>query len=192
MNPLSQSKSWSYVGRFIKDFAVIEHLANQLFFDFIGGGNQPGSMAVGILLTHSIDLRKKLELMQIILKARGIDESKLFKRLHQLHDLRNVMCHFPFDEGIDCLECDYINKYGDTVFSKKPGTSEKSFFITYTEFDFYHAAANEVREKLYQLWDDFPPLTEHELQHAIRIEAAISSSDNVLRFPEKPQVDDED
>jgi hypothetical protein len=198
MNPLSQDKAWSYVGRFIWGFAMIENQANQLFYELIGGSrnspSQASSAGLGLLLTYSFDLRKKLELTQIILKERGVDESKMFKRLHQLHDLRNVITHFPFEEDLpgDRLSCDYINKYGETVFPKKPGTSEKDYFITYAEFDFYHAIAMELYDKLYKLWDSAIPITEDELQHTIEIEKAISSSDNVVRFPEKPQLDDED
>jgi hypothetical protein len=186
MKPLSENKAWSYVGRFIWDFAMIENTVSRLFLELIGGTH-------GILLTYSFDLRKKLELTQIILKNRGVDESKMFKRLHQLHDLRNVICHFPFEECPgDFLECDYINKYGETVFPKKPGTSEKGYSITFSEFDLYHAIAMELYDKLYKMWDSAIPVTEDELRHAIEIEQAINSSDNVVRFPEKPQVDDED
>jgi hypothetical protein len=192
----SQMKVWSYVGRFIWGFAIIEKTLNQLFFELIGGScnppNQASSVGIGLLLTYSFDLRKKLELTQAILKRRGVDESKLFKRLHQLHDLRNVMCHFPFQDSGDFAECDYINKYGETVFPKKPGTSEKDQFITYAEFDLYDELASDLYEKLEELCGSAFPITEDEFQHAIELEKAISSSDNVVRFPEKPQLDDED
>jgi hypothetical protein len=101
----------------------------------------------------------------------------------------------PFDEEVEGrLDCDYINKYGETVFPKKPGTSEKDYFITYAEFDLYDAFASELYEKLYELWnsDAVTPITEDELRHVIEVEEAINSSDNVVRFPEKPQLDDED
>jgi hypothetical protein len=116
----------------------------------------------------------------------------MFKRLHQLHDLRNVMCHFPFEEsGEDGLECDYINRHGHTVFSKKPGMSEYERRITYAEFDLYDAVARELQEKLDNLWDSAFPVTEDELRHTIEIEKAISSSENIVRFPEKPRVDED-
>jgi hypothetical protein len=194
----SEMKAWHYVGRFIWGFAMIENTVNQLFFELIGGLRNPPSQAssagFGLLLTYSFDLRKKLELTQIILKKRGVDESKMFKRLHQLHDLRNIISHFPFEEDGDGLSCDYINKYGGTIFSKKPATSEEDNSITYAEFDLYDAFASELYEKLQELWnsDAVTPITEDELRHAIEVEEAINSSDNVLRFPEKPQLDDED
>jgi hypothetical protein len=193
---IGEVKAWSYVGRFIWSFAMIENQANQLFRDLVGWPNQTVfgiGMSPGLLLTYTLDLRKKLDLIEVVLKSRGIDESKTFKRVHQLHDLRNVITHFPFEEdGPDRLSCDYINKYGETVFLKKPGTSEKDYFITYAEFDFYHAIAMELYDKLYKLSDSVIPITENELQHTIEVEKTISSSDNVVRFPEKPRVDDED
>jgi hypothetical protein len=68
------------------------------------------------------------------------------------------------------------------------------FFITYAEFDFYEAVVRNLQEKLDELWnsDSAFPITEDELRHAIEIEEVISSSDNVVRFPEKSRVDDED
>jgi hypothetical protein len=193
----SQMKAWGYVGRFIWGFAMIENQANQLFQELIGGGaqaNQTGGVgwSAGLLLTYTLDLRKKLDLIQAIYKSRGVDESKTFKRVHQLHDLRNIITHYPFEEELEKsrLSCDYINKYGGTLFSKKLGTSEPDNSITYAEFDFYDAIASEVYEKLNDLWNDAMPATEDELRHVI--EKAIDSSDNVVRFPEKPRVDDED
>jgi len=120
--PFSQMKAWSYVGRFVWGFAMIENTVNQLFCELIGGPqsqlkDQQRRAFVGILLTYSLDLRKKLVLVQAILKRRGAEESKMFKRLHQLHNLRNVLCHYPFEEGKDRVTYDYLNKEG-TVFPR--------------------------------------------------------------------------
>ena len=171
---------------------MIENTVNQLFCELIGGPHyqlkdQQNRVFVGLLLTYTLDLRKKLHLTNAILKNRGIDESKMFKRLHQLHDLRNVLCHFPFEQGEDRLTC-------ETAFSKKPAISERDDEITYAEFDFYDALASDLYEKLQDLLDSAYPITDYELQRtmAVEIEKAISASDNVLRFPEKPQLDDDD
>jgi hypothetical protein len=106
----SQMKAWSYVGRFIWGFANIEYLVNHLFLELIAGGGwsqpnpngwsdrtQTGGVGLvgGLLLTYNLDLRKKLELIEAILKSRGVEESKTFKRVHELHDLRNVIAHWP-------------------------------------------------------------------------------------------------
>jgi hypothetical protein len=128
---------------------MIENTVNQLFCELIGGPHyqlkdQQNRVFVGLLLTYTLDLRKKLHLTNAILKNRGIDESKMFKRLHQLHDLRNVLCHFPFEKGEDRLTC-------ETAFSKKPAISERDDEITYAEFDFYDALASDLYEKLQDL-----------------------------------------
>jgi hypothetical protein len=190
----SQMKAWSYVGRFIWGFAMIENQVNQLFLELIGGGgwaNQTGGVGLnaGLWLTHTLDLRKKLDVIERIYESRGIDESKTFKRVHELHNLRNPIVHFPWEEDLDArLSCDYIDKHGHCGFSK-PGKSEGQS-ITYSEFDSYDRVASEIYDKLYKLWESAIPITEDELRY--NIEVAISSSDNVLRFPSKPQIDDED
>jgi hypothetical protein len=159
MNPLSQNKAWSYVGRFITRFARIENTVNQLLVELIGGC-QPISLTLGLFVAHSFDLRKKLELIDVILKRRGIDESKTFKRVHELHDLRNVIVHNPFEEELDGrLSCDFINKSGHTVF-RKPGTSVYDDSITFAEFDSYDAVASELYKKLRELWESATPITE--------------------------------
>jgi hypothetical protein len=68
MNPLSKNKAWSYVGRFITSWAMIENTVNQIFLSLIGGGpNQQLSTTVGFMLTYTLDLRKKLHLVRVIL-----------------------------------------------------------------------------------------------------------------------------
>jgi len=172
MNPLSQNKAWSYVGRFITNFAMIENMVNQLFDYLLRiSYNQPaGAVAVDLFITYSLDLRKKLELIDIILKRRGVDESKTFKQVHELHDLRNVICHFPFEEEFEGeLSCDYLNKYGSNVF-KILGKSEKDNSITYAEFDHIDAIARELYKKLFELMESATPITEvsDELRDAMK------------------------
>jgi hypothetical protein len=135
----SQMKAWSYVGRFIWGFATIEYLVDQLFLKLIGCGldtTKPGGfgLAAGLLLTYNLDLRKKIELIDAILKSRGVDEES--------------------DES--SLSCDFINKLGDFGFSK-PGTSGKDNTITYAEFDSYDAVASELSEKLEELLESATP-----------------------------------
>jgi hypothetical protein len=180
MSPLSQNKVWSYVGRFVTSWAIIENTVNQLFQELIFGqpADQPViqriqqiSATVGLFVTYSFDLRKKLELIDVILKGRGVDESKTFKRVHELHDLRNVICHFPFEEELDQtgLSCDFIDKYGRGGF-KILGTSEKDNLITYAEFDSIDAIASELGEKLFELLQSATPITDvsDELRDAMK------------------------
>jgi hypothetical protein len=176
-------KAWSYIGRFIWGFAMVEYQVNQLF-DALINIDYPA----GILLTYTLDLRKKLKLIEIILKSRNIDESATYKRVHKLHDLRNVIAHWPFFEEGDKsgLWCDYINKHRDLDFGR-PGTKEKNRLIKYSEFDSYDVDASELYEKFDELLNSATPLTDLDNDSRIAIEEAISSSDNVVRFPSKPQ-----
>jgi hypothetical protein len=125
----------------------------------------------------------------MMLQSRGMDESATFKRVHKLHDLRNVLAHWPFDEEADQsgISCDFINERGDTHFHK-PGTLAKGSMITYAELDRYDAEASELYEKLEELVESAIPITEpsEDLQEAIR------SSDNVLRFRASRRNDNTD
>jgi hypothetical protein len=121
----------------------------------------------------------------MILQNRGVNESATFKRVHKLHDLRNVLAHWPFTEEIDQsgISCDFINASGNTDFHK-PGTHAKDNMITYAELDRYDTEASELHEKLEELAEEATPITEPSegLRDAMT-EKAIKSSDNVLRFP---------
>jgi hypothetical protein len=89
----------------------------------------------------------------------GVDESATFKRVHKLHDLRNVLAHWPFAEEADQsgISCDFINERGDTDF-RKPGTHAKDNMITYSELDRYDTEASEVYEKLEELAESAIPI----------------------------------
>jgi hypothetical protein len=69
MNPLSENKAWSYVGRFVCAFAEIENTVNQLLLELIGGWHNQPNMTVGLFVTYSFDMRKKLELIDVIRSA---------------------------------------------------------------------------------------------------------------------------
>jgi hypothetical protein len=171
MNPLSHNKAWSYVGRFVCSFAMIEGAVDQLLLELIGSWQNQRTMTVALFVTYSFDMRKKLALIDVIYKSRGVDESKTFKKLQELHDLRNVVVHYPFVEEIDQarLSCDYIDKYGSTVF-KLFGSSRKDDSITYAEFDSYNVIANELFNKLNELLATATPVAEvsDELRDAMK------------------------
>ena len=73
MNPLSENKAWSYVGRFVCAFAMIENTVNQLFLELIGGVSAKTTRGFSInppfFLTYHLDLRKKLDLISDYIKA---------------------------------------------------------------------------------------------------------------------------
>jgi hypothetical protein len=91
-------------------------------------------------------------------------------QVHELHDLRNVIVHHFFEEEPDDrLSCDYLGKFGETVFSKL-GTSKTDNSITYKEFDQYDAIASELYKKLCELLASTTPITEvsDELRDAMK------------------------
>jgi len=98
MNPLSQNKAWSLRGDvFITSFAGIEKTVNTLFFELIGGErNPPSSVGIGLLLTYALDLRKKLELLQIILKVAALMRAKCSSGLQPITRSKKRYVPFPF------------------------------------------------------------------------------------------------
>src|SRR3954454_23691068 len=64
------NKTWSYVGRFMWGFTMVEYQVNQLFRELLGPDHGLGSTAT-VLLTYSLDLRKRSKLIEIILQDRG-------------------------------------------------------------------------------------------------------------------------
>jgi hypothetical protein len=188
--------SWTYIGRFIWGFAMLEYQLNQLFESLVGGGfysrpNNPVARAgliAGLLLTYTLDLRKKIELIEVVLESRGIDESGTFKRIHALHDLRNVLAHWPFSEEGEGISCDFIDKKGETGF-RMPGTRTRDNFISFTQLDSYDVEASELFEKIGKLLDSdlAAPITDITADLRNAIEEAVSSSENVVRFPSKFQ-----
>jgi len=129
-----------------------------------------GSIAVCSLLESMLDFRKRLRVIDEILKSRGFDESKTFKRIHALHDVRNTLAHYPFDEdgdrsGIYCSEFDK--------------------FFRYAELDSYDAELSTLFVELEKLKhsDAATPITDLSSELQVSIERAISSSDNIVQFP---------
>lgn len=169
-------RSWSYVGRFIWKSSWIEYQVGSLFAELFAGAyyyNQPStkaSIAVCSLLESMLDFRKRLRVIDEILKSRGFDESKTFKRIHALHDVRNTLAHYPFDEdgdrsGIYCSEFDK--------------------FFRYAELDSYDAELSTLFVELEKLKhsDAATPITDLSSELQVSIERAISSSDNIVQFP---------
>jgi hypothetical protein len=91
------NKVWSYVGRFITEFASVEYEVNQLCHELMGN-----SFLGNIFVTYTLDLRKKLDLVEALLEeGPHIKEWKMLKdRLHKFHDIRNINAHWPFSDDL--------------------------------------------------------------------------------------------
>jgi hypothetical protein len=180
----TENKVWSYVGRFITGFSMVEYQVNQLCDKLLGRSY------AAAFLTYTLDLRKKVELISVVLRSKDLDESKMLKRVHELHDIRNIIAHWPFSEdSVNAgLWTDFMDRYGHLGF-KKPRAGEKDNLIEYSELDSYDADAKELYDKLDNLINLVEPIDDLSDDLLLSIEAAISSSENVLRFPSKLKDD---
>jgi hypothetical protein len=191
----SQTRIWSYIGRFLYGFAMIEYYLNLLLTELLDAGlnmqedqteprDNEKCVSAGLFLTYMLDLRKKIEVTEVILKNQGLNEHSLFKRVHALHDLRNVLAHWPFSEDLyqTGISCDFINGKGETTF-RKPGTKAEDNAISYLQLDDYDIEASKISARLEELYESAIPIREasDEVRSAI-IEEIIRSSDNVLQF----------
>ena len=77
-----------------------------------------------------------------------------------------------------------LRQKGDTDF-EKPGAKAKDNVIEYSELDSYDIDASDLCEKLERLTEVVTPITEFSDDLRRRIEEAISSSENVVRFPKR-------
>ena len=193
----TRNKEWSYIGRFMMGFTLVEYQVNQLFEDLMSphrslpeGGRLLEFSAAGHWLTYTLDLRKKLKVLELILESQGIDESATFDLMHSLHTVRNVIAHWPFFEDSDGLSCGYTKAEGDPLF-RKPKTKHGDTLIKFAEFDSYDVHMSELYDKFEKLSASVTPIADVGEDLQIAIEEAISTSENVIRYPSKPRKDDE-
>jgi hypothetical protein len=146
---------------------------------FIGAGN--------------LDLRKKLEFIRIGLAAQGSDQRETLRKIHSLHDMRNAIVHSSFCEDDDGILFEYVDKFGELRLPNRPKSSSDLFpdtLIKYSEFDRCDAEGYRINKILDQLLSSLTPVTEVDDDLASRIEEAIKSSNNVIRFPLDPPLNE--
>jgi hypothetical protein len=190
----SENVVWSYIGRFITGFATVEYSINQLF------GELFGCNSASTMLTYSLDLRKKLEVITIALKSQGIDVRKDIKKVQELHDIRNIIAHWPFCAENDGLFVDYVHKNGSldlpprrkTISNPYGGLPFHNNIIAYSKFDEYDREAAELNKLFEELIFLVKPITDADSNLRIALEDAILSSDNVIHFPKQPLGSKED
>jgi hypothetical protein len=184
-------EAWKYAGRFLWRFGGLESVINEIFGELFN----LNSTAAGLLFAPLLDQRKKLKLIEAGLKEQGTDQSDLFKRVHKLHDIRNVIAHASFDPVQDGISFDYVGHSGDTRLPNSTAPKDmkkwqlKDFqgwgIITYSEFDAYDAEVRTLTDSLLEICSSIAPITDFSANLASAIEEAISSSDNVVRFPKR-------
>jgi len=100
-------KCWTYIGRFLWQFGIIESFVNEIFVELYDLEN------VAFPFVGLIDTRKKLTLIDEGLKEKGsVDHKRLIERVHDLHNLRNVLAHSNFFEASEGMHVDHINHQG--------------------------------------------------------------------------------
>ncbi len=170
-------KAWAYVGRFLWGFALVESVINEIFitlFNLKGAGL--------IFLGSSLDLRKKLELIRIVLSLRG-EKTDFLNRMHNLMTVRNVVAHCGFGLDEDGIDFDYVDKKGKLVLPEGIRSATGETVISFGQLNSYDS-------QLAQLWDSFDkllatiePITDLAPDVQAEIERVIDESDNILRFP---------
>jgi hypothetical protein len=87
-------KAYETVGSFLWDFANLEAHINEVFVKLY---NFEQFSFISAIMIGFLDLRKKLELIELGLKHQGVDWTKLRKGMHRLHDIRNVLAHASYE-----------------------------------------------------------------------------------------------
>jgi hypothetical protein len=103
------------------------------------------------------------------------------------------------DEG--GIEFDYVDNRGNLRLPNSKAPRDMKVWqpehfqawgvITYSEFDAYDAETDELTNALIKLSESVTPIIDFPADFANAVEEAISSSDNVIRFPKTPQKSDE-
>src|SRR5262245_20704130 len=85
-------KAWKYVGRFMHSFAQVEAGVDNIF------GLMFNLNAISYLLLYSsLDLHKKLDLVEFGFKDQGVDHGKILYRVRELSTIRNAIAHSSFE-----------------------------------------------------------------------------------------------
>ena len=188
MRQLKQNeRAWRYIGRFLCGFSFVESAVNELFSKLFNLGAGASLLCVG-----SLDLRRKLKLIEVGLEDQGADHHKdVLEQVHRLADIRNVIAHSPFgpveEPGEEGIDFNYVNSSGDV---KLPHRKKRDFYyydmrITYAEFDSYDATAYKLFVDLQKIQESLTPICDVKGDLARDIAEIIASSDNVIVFPKK-------
>jgi hypothetical protein len=171
-------KAWAYVGRFLWGFAVVESVINEIFIKLF---NLKGASLI-FLGSPSLDLRKKLELIRIVLDLRG-EKTDIFGRMHSLLTIRNVVAHRAFGLDGDGIDFDYVDNRGKLVLPEKIRSTTGETIISFGKLDSYDSQLAQLFDSFDKLLASTEPVTDLAPDVQAEIERVIDQSDNVLRFP---------
>jgi hypothetical protein len=166
-------------------FGRIESAVNNIFGELFGL-----NAVVALMINANLDLRKKLDLIAVGLKHKGLEHhNEILRRVHKLADIRNAIVHSEFYEepAYDGVEFDYVTKHGELRLPHiKPRHSGYNTLITYSDFvSFDEEAAKLVEYVLSNLEGSLTPITEFSDSLKSEIADIISSADKVIPFPRR-------
>jgi hypothetical protein len=171
-------KAWAYVGRFLWGFAVVEAVINEIFIKLF---NLKGASLI-LLGSPSIDLRKKLELIRVVLDLRG-EKTDIFGRMHNLMTVRNVVAHRAFGLDGGGIDFDYVDKRGKLALPEEIRSSTGETIISFGQLDSYDGQLAQLFDSFDKLLASTEPITDLAPDVQAEMEKVIDQSDNVLRFP---------
>jgi hypothetical protein len=178
-----QAKTWRYVGRFMSHFAAVEGGVDRALLELFD--LKP---TLFFLLTGDLDLRKKLTFVEVAMERQGIRGSKVVKKIHELHDIRNLLAHnqfFPSDDGI---QFEYVRrgKFGHPKFEAKV-TTFLGNFISYSQLNSYSKDMSHIEDELIRIGASLTPITGENEDFARDVEKIIEASSNIRQFPRRPK-----
>jgi hypothetical protein len=171
------AKAERHVGRFMGCFAALEGGVDRALSEIFD--LKP---VLFFLLTGNLDLRKKLAFIQVAMESKGIKDSKgVIKKIHKLHDTRNVIAHrqfFPFDDGIEFERVTHAGKLD-------------SHFYSYSRLKSYVKEISEIEDELVRIGALLSPVTDEAEDFACDVEKIIEQSTNIIRLPSRSENSEE-
>jgi hypothetical protein len=184
------TKICAYAGRYMFAFGQIESRVDKLIARLFNFDRFTWTVLITLL-----DMRKKIQLIDLARKHRGASEKMPLSSLNRLHDIRNMLAHSRFvpDYGNAShangagIEFDYVSLQSK---SNIPNFASEgsgfAAFIPYAQFDAYDKEMSELYHTLEELSENVKPITEIGDAMERDIGAIIEQSANVLRFPARP------
>jgi hypothetical protein len=183
------AKIWAYVGRFMWSFAQIESRVDELILVLFG----VDAFVWGLIIS-TLDLRKKLNFLALGFKHKKNDQDTPLKKLHQLHDIRNMLTHCRFipdygnnehKEGSG-IEFEYFAPHAkDNIPRFASHGSKFSSFIAYSQFDLYDEQMSSISGVFDNLLKSTTPISDINEDMVRDIEVLVERSENVIRFPKR-------
>jgi hypothetical protein len=170
----TKEKCWTYIGRFLWQFGIIESYVSEIFLLLYDLENVSWPF-IGL-----IDTRKKLQLIHAGLLEQGRkDHKRVLDDVHELHNLRNVIAHSCFFESDEGINVDHITNQGQRWMQKK---GEEDNYLSFAELDRIYKDSLDLVASLLDLHESISPISSPSREFSARVEEIIDASPNVIRY----------